>query len=51
MARVRFRDYESDKREIQSFLKEFCRTELDGKKHFPYLEQLVVFPLLNLPPA
>ncbi|KAL5965951.1 DNA replication licensing factor mcm7-A [Taenia solium] len=40
MARVRFRDYDSDKKEVQSFLKEFCKAETDGKKCFPYLEQL-----------
>ncbi|KAL5107545.1 DNA replication licensing factor mcm7-A [Taenia crassiceps] len=40
MARVRFRDYDSDKKEIQSFLKEFYKAEADGKKYFPYLEQL-----------
>ncbi|CDS37822.1 DNA replication licensing factor mcm7 [Echinococcus multilocularis] len=40
MARVRFRDYDADRKEIQVFLKEFFKAEADGRKHFPYLEQL-----------
>ncbi|VDM18138.1 unnamed protein product [Hydatigera taeniaeformis] len=40
MARLRFRDYEADKKEIQGFLREFHKAEADGGKRFPYLEQL-----------
>ncbi|KAM3185250.1 hypothetical protein ACTXT7_006749 [Hymenolepis weldensis] len=40
MAPVHFRDYDSDRAEITRFLKEFHRSEEDGEKYFPYLEQL-----------
>ncbi len=41
MAAPQFRNYEEDKAEAQRFLREFYKSESDGKKHFTYLEQLV----------
>ncbi|VDD76385.1 unnamed protein product [Mesocestoides corti] len=40
MAASRFRNYDEDKVEIEKFLREFYKSEPDGKKYFPYLESL-----------
>ncbi len=41
MAALQLRNYDEDKVEVQRFLREYYKTESDGKKYFTYLEQLV----------